>query len=232
MIDVIETTSPTAGLADHHYPAVYRQVLGYVQHHEMTVLHADGLYRHVRFATPGKSIIGSFDLVTWPGYLTVAGDLGGGRTFRADEDMFVWFTNSYHGRSVPAGHINPGYWAEKMPGRRDYEGFSHERFTDYVNKLVERAVRQNHLTEVMARNLRSEVERDVLDEAHDATLAHQALARFTFSAGCGSPVEDLRLDPAIDPEAWDDYDHHYLLACHAILWGIRKYQQAEAHRTP
>ncbi len=37
-----------------------------VREHRMTVLHDSGIYRHLRFQKPG-TVIGQFDIVTWPG---------------------------------------------------------------------------------------------------------------------------------------------------------------------
>jgi hypothetical protein len=77
-----------------------------VVEHEMKIIHADGVFRHVRFARPGTGI-DSFTLTTWPGYLCIAGDIGT-YVFRRLHDMFEFF------RSPRAGlRINPGYWAEK-----------------------------------------------------------------------------------------------------------------------
>ena len=73
-----------------------------IEHHQMTVLHDEGLYRHIRFQNPGNSMYW-FDLITWPGSLTIKGDMGTW-TFSRLTDMFEFFT----------GHINTSYWAEKL----------------------------------------------------------------------------------------------------------------------
>lgn len=44
--------------------------------HVMTVLHDDGLYRHLRFVQPDRSGYW-FEIVTWPGSLAVRGEMGG-----------------------------------------------------------------------------------------------------------------------------------------------------------
>lgn len=71
--------------------------------HEMTVLHDDGLYRHLRFARPGTNNM-SFNIVTWPGYLAYSGDMGD-YMFTRLTDMFDFFRGD---------RINPGYWGEKL----------------------------------------------------------------------------------------------------------------------
>lgn len=68
--------------------------------HRMRILHDDGLYRHLRFSAPGTYIYG-FDLITWPGFLAIAGDMGE-RVFSRISDMFGFFESD-------TGRINPGY---------------------------------------------------------------------------------------------------------------------------
>jgi hypothetical protein len=76
-----------------------------VRDHQMEILHHEGLYRHVRFKRPDSTTYW-FDLVTWPGYLAINGDLVSGYTFTRTRDMFSFFA------SGPG--INPQYWAEKI----------------------------------------------------------------------------------------------------------------------
>lgn len=88
--------------------------------HEMTVLHDDGLYRHLKFMNPENGSIGSFQLITWPYNLVVKA----GWTFHFDidatPDMFDLFR-----RTALRGRINPGYWSEKVrAGRDEVEGYN------------------------------------------------------------------------------------------------------------
>ncbi|EPJ7714344.1 hypothetical protein [Citrobacter freundii] len=73
--------------------------------HRMEIIRDDGLYRHLRMKQPGTSCY-YFDIITWPGYLTVTGDMGTW-TFSRINDMFNFF-----GRWD--GEINTGYWSEKL----------------------------------------------------------------------------------------------------------------------
>ncbi|HED2432075.1 TPA: hypothetical protein R4Y37_001312 [Citrobacter freundii] len=73
--------------------------------HRMEIIRDDGLYRHLRMKQPGTSCY-YFDIITWPGYLTVTGDMGTW-TFSRIADMFNFF-----GRWD--GEINIGYWSEKL----------------------------------------------------------------------------------------------------------------------
>jgi hypothetical protein len=96
-----------------------------VAEHQMTVLHEQDLYRHIRFAKPGTGLC-HFDLVTWPGYLTISGDLEA-YTFRRLTDMFEFFAGDRQ--------INPVYWSEKLcndHGRRGVLEFHEDLFREKV----------------------------------------------------------------------------------------------------
>ncbi|MFY3739344.1 hypothetical protein ACOS9E_25265, partial [Escherichia coli] len=43
--------------------------------HRLEIIRDDGFYRHLRMKQPGTSCY-YFDIITWPGYLTVTGDMG------------------------------------------------------------------------------------------------------------------------------------------------------------
>ncbi|HIH4390768.1 TPA: hypothetical protein ACYSD8_004679 [Citrobacter freundii] len=73
--------------------------------HLLEIIRDDGFYRHLRMKQPGTSCY-YFDIITWPGYLTVTGDMGTW-TFSRIADMFNFF-----GRWD--GEINIGYWSEKL----------------------------------------------------------------------------------------------------------------------
>ena len=73
--------------------------------HRLEIIRDDGLYRHLRMKQPGTSCY-YFDIITWPGYLTVTGDMGTW-TFSRIADMFDFFGPWQDG-------INTGYWSEKL----------------------------------------------------------------------------------------------------------------------
>lgn len=75
-----------------------------VHDHQLTVIKDDGLYRHLRLSRP-KSSTYRFDIITWPGYLAVAGDMGEWVFTRLD-DMFEFFRGGLERPSID-------YWAEK-----------------------------------------------------------------------------------------------------------------------
>jgi hypothetical protein len=175
-----------------------------VTEHEMTVLHDDRLYRHVRFQKPGTGF-SWFDLITWPGNLAFRGDMGG-FMFTRIQDMFEFFRGPT---------INPDYWAEKLPGGRESV-----KAYDYV--LFKQEVKQDVAEAIRARQAPAGISRAVRDlfEWGDITWEHGArceLERFEY--------EGWRF---VDTFEWDfrTYTWQYLWACHAIRWGIERYYQA------
>src|SRR5688572_3976922 len=111
-----------------YYPESTKRFKADTTNHEMTVLHDDGLYRHLRFQAPSSSFYW-FDLVTWPGKLAFAGD-GEAFVFSRLEDMFEFFRMS-------GGRINPGYWAEKLvTDHKAAEAYSTEKFTARVTEAL------------------------------------------------------------------------------------------------
>lgn len=204
-----------ASLPWYCYPRAYTQFIGEIGEHQMQVLHDEGLYRHLRFKAPG-TMIWHFDLITWPGYLAFVGDVGRGYVFHREPDMLRFFD---HGQ--PLGHINADYWAEKLTGGREsVRRFSEDRFTEYVNARVQDWCID--LADEDAARLRSQVSEEVLDYACDQRLALDALAGFTF--------DGKHLELEMDSRSFTDYDHHFVLALHALLWGAIVYHASEHAR--
>jgi len=186
------STKTAATLQPYHYPRVYKQLLGYAEGHEMHVLLDTETHKHLMFKTPGTGI-GHFSLVTWPGYLAIAGDIGEGFIFCREADMLRWFD---HGQAP--GWINPGYWGEKT-GRatRELRPFSAEAFAKWVKEVHPKAKFEEwYGTPEGTYSTESAI--DLLDQNR------------------------LHYD-SDDISSWTDWDHHFLLACHAILWGAKKY---------
>src|SRR4051812_42454340 len=139
----------------------------------MTVLHDDGLYRHLRFAPPSRAFYW-FDLVTWPGRLAfVWSDTS--HIFSRVDDMFTFFRNPQYG-------INPGYWSEKLVTERDVaQEFSESRFLRLVDEQVNEWI--DNYTGVdpkFAATLRHEIKEFGLHDVFDEHEARHALDRFEF----------------------------------------------------
>lgn len=187
--------------------------------HEMTVLHDDGLYRHLRFAKPGTGLW-SFNLVTWPHHLVINGDVGNGWTFSAAEDMVEFFGTA---RST----VNLPYWWEKLPPsqRGSARSFSEDRLFAIAADDIAGWGMATRDQEAAIAHLRflwdhegghAHAYREIVD---DFTWIPTITTHDVIS---GSPQRFA------DTDEWDaeDFDHHFQLACHAIAYGIRQYREA------
>ena len=186
--------------------------------HEMTILHDDGLYRHVRFMGSNDSAYW-FDLITVPGSLVFRGD-GESFVFARIKDMFEFF------RSNPdrtTHRISPDYWAEKLTSDRDsVKTYPRAKFDQHVAKALEHAeLYWPGVTKAWAAETGDGMYYDLDYEE----CARKALCDFVFQPkGRRGELFMFR-----DTWEWDlkDFDWWYLWACHAIVTGIARYDQAK-----
>ncbi|MCW2938470.1 MAG: hypothetical protein JWN00_1455 [Actinomycetia bacterium] len=193
--------------------------------HEMTVLHDDGLYRHLRFAKPDSSR-DWFSIVTWPQKLVINGSVGT-YVFSRMEDMFDFIRTS-----CPAGSPNYTYWEEKVVACGD-------PVVDYSTDLLDKQVTE-HLKEVEAEKYWPGVAEAWNEKVYgffaeyDTTNEHGArcaLHDFTYKPdGAPESEEPFQFYDTVD---WDlrDYDWKYLWSCHAIQWGIGQYDSKRVAAT-
>lgn len=186
----------------HYYPKIHADFQRNTPNHELQVLHEDGLHRHLRFREPG-TMMWHFDIITWPGYLAVVGDIADGYIFSRTTDMLEFFDDGQ-----PDGHINASYWAEKLAhGANDVKQFSNESFTSWLTE------RLNDMEPLPA-----DVE-DLKSSARHAESVEQAIDVLND--------HDISWDYE-DPSCWLDYKYQFILALHAILWGAKKYHAIKA----
>lgn len=186
-----------------------------IRPHELTVKHDDGLYRHLLCKSPDSSIYW-FEILTWPGSLALRGDIGEGFIFSRVPDMFEFFRGK---------HINPTYWSEKLAGGRNrVKVYSEDVFRrnvwDHVRSHtwgrpvpgLAKAVQAHFFGPDAAYNLDYESE------------AREALDSFEYH---GPNQKPFRFEETWE---WDlrDWDWPFLWACHAIVWGIARYDEARA----
>ena len=182
--------------------------------HRISILRDEGLYRHLRFNNPEQS--GHwFELVTWPDCLVIHGDIHSFAFSRID-DMFRFFR----------GHeINPDYWFEKaIAYGSEMNPYSEAKFRA---RLLEEAEEY----ELEFPGLVAAVRYQLLDDWSDwdITSEHEAMTAADDFAYLPEGVkrEPFRFD---DVREWDlrDWGYHYLWCCHAIQWGIQRYDEAKA----
>ena len=188
--------------------------------HQLHVIREDGLYRHLRFRRPNTNAY-YFDIVTWPGYLAVTGDMGTW-TFSRITDMFEFFTDAHFGLRE-SFLINPGYWAEKFKagaGRGRHESpcfeFDGQAFDkclqEWLASYLEDCEDEDHATEAKEaiRELTGNGftdERDAYHALNDAYFPSD-VSSYEISDGMSSTMT---------------YSFRYLWICYGIVWGIERY---------
>lgn len=189
--------------------------------HQLTVLHEDGLYRHLRMSAPGTRW-GSWDIITWPGHLATSGDSSDGLTFSRENDMIADFFGKMRGGrpyySDGAPSIDFRYWAEKLQGnqRDTVRGYVHGDFVEYVKETLTERVANARMTQQLADELIAEV--NDLDEYEEAAR------------------EWLRDHEGELPDHWEndfkDYTFHFRVACYAVNAAVQAYLARTAPETP
>lgn len=173
--------------------------------HTLQILHAAGLYRHLRFTGPGSFYW--FDLHTAPQTLTVTGGMGT-YTFRIDDqDVLRFFT---HGTGA-----NPRYWEEKLKSAdrsHGCHGWDVELFEDQVREALSKW--QEQLDGDSTVVLESRVEDDVLAYSSSEHHAMEAVRSFTFEGGRFRDVDDWTVH---------GYSEQYLFCCWAVFHGLKSY---------
>jgi hypothetical protein len=188
-----------------------------VERHELIVIRDNGVDRHIRFKRPGSYCM-HFDLITWPGYLCYTGDMGT-YVFQRLDDMFEFFRTDRKGQTLA---INPSYWGQKLQAVDSGDGFkqySHEKFCQLINELVEQHIKDDELTPGEAKELKAEVESQVLGCEEYENAAYIAASDFEYE---GFEFSDF----------WEhdlkDYSYRFMWCCRALAWGINKYDETKA----
>jgi hypothetical protein len=182
--------------------------------HQMTVLMDSGIYRHLMFRQPQNSNQWWFEIVTWPGSLTINGDMGTWSFARID-DMFKFF------RSTKELKINSQYWEEKITSESRFGGpakkFNADTFKDNVINSLDGYDLSKTQTQKIIQSLKDTV------FCEDEYPMRQALAEFRFAEFTFS-------------DSWEidgnTYTYHFLWCLYAIVWAIQQYDAANAAPAP
>ncbi|MFQ2114715.1 hypothetical protein ACK334_00205 [Aeromonas veronii] len=183
--------------------------------HTMKVHRDDGLYRHLEFSNRGSSVY-RFDLITWPGYLTICGDMGTW-TFSRTADMFEFFGGNFE------KSVNPRYWGEKLQmgasGRRDEicMEFDEESFKHGLREWL------------------AEYQQDCEEDGEDcsgiiSTVKEICEENYSHEFQACQAIHDSDLPSQyelMEGLTMKRYSHHYLWILHAIVWGIQQYNASK-----
>ncbi|MCK1813315.1 hypothetical protein MTQ13_03345 [Streptomyces sp. XM4011] len=185
--------------------------------HRLTILHDDGLYRHLRWMSPrGAGYL--CELVTWPGWLAIRGTANASYMFGHATDMLGFFRGA---------DVTPGSWAERLPRGRDS---ALEYSADVTRRLVRERTSAAIQSGTAPRGLGVAVRKEILTSGalYYESTAKDALRAFTHKGwSFGLRSSDLR-DWAVRGWELRDYRLDYLLACQAIAAIVRAYDEATA----
>ncbi|MFE0845335.1 hypothetical protein [Streptomyces rochei] len=206
--------------------------------HRMHVLLDAGLYRHLRFTSrTNPAYYGEywFDLITTPGQLVFSGD-GESYVFRRATDMFEFFRSGiYRDGSL---HINPGYWSEKLTSDRDgIKDFQEDLFVKLIWEQAEALIEGERVKPEQADRFRQAIKDDIVEGGlyANADEAYRTVEEFEFYNDPSKEFDyryqaDVRFDDAWEWfSATKDFDWWFLWTCHAIVWGIARYDRVRKY---
>jgi hypothetical protein len=184
-------------------------------HHVLTVLRDEPPYRHLRFGKPG-TICYSVEILTFPGYLVVVGDMGS-FTFRRVHDMFTFFR-------PPQGdpdRINLPYWHEKLVATDRCDGATRFSWEIFKRAVLDAARQHLDLPDD------SELPSDIM-EALDNDVFHCEQNEYAAREA----VESFEHEKLKFHDFWEldlhEYTSWFIWICYAIVRAIELYDAREA----
>lgn len=180
--------------------------------HQLTVLHDEGVYRHIQLRQLGDS----FAVTTWPHHLAVTGDRGDWVfSRRSAADMLNLFVCG----------VTPYSWAHRVVAGEVWE-FSAGWFEDWVAEQIAAGMAEDRrLQELMARegtagtlhdwdDIRQGITNAVLA---DATDMHTALEAITDWNELSGPNTGFYFElTELDTRDWEDVTDGFVWACFGI----------------
>lgn len=214
--------------------------------HQMEVLQNNGLYRHLKFSNGGSSVY-RFDIVTWPGYLAITGDMGAS-VFTRLPDMLDFFRSAQRKNESPETlTINSGYWAEKCEANDGekkkfdealFEQVVRDHFDSYMSEQDDEAEGFAEARDALWQHLKAEV----VDGADDTGVALERWGNFRVGEDNTNHYADL-VEPE-NYEGWfkdfepadvweyssscEDYTFHFLWRLYAIAFAVKAYDSWSA----
>lgn len=183
----------------------------------MTIVHADGVYRHLCFRNSNSDFPGNcaFNVVTWPGYACIYGDWFDSHVITCEHDMLTEFLN--------VSHIPYEYWEKKMKlaGRHQtLRETSAEACDQWLDQhMQDLAEEWPHLTEDELHDIRDEYESCF--DANDILVWQQLeeLGDFTTKNHGSIPLaisdaQELSLT---------EYTDGFLIACKGLRFAAKQW---------
>jgi len=189
------------------------QFLDDVKNHEITIHQNNGVYRHLTFKKP-DSYHRYFNITTFPNFLVITGDMGA-LVFFKREDMFSYFRSDNL-------NIYPDCWAAKIQStswranNASFLEFDIDEIKQYAQENLNDFLEKNMLSELDKEELLEEFDREILSSGDEyeiiEAVRHFNCNSFNFA------------------DFWEGnyrkYRYHYIWLCYAIVWGIKKFDEA------
>lgn len=196
-----------------------------VKDFQMAVLLDQGVYRHIKFGKPG-SVHGAFELITWPGHLTIAGDMGS-YSFARNEDMFSFFRADSSDTSRPVHEqINARYWHEKMISECAHSPAMKTcplAIADNVKEHLACFLESSELNEEDAAELKDAIDSEILSNLYEGAGEYEinrAMVAINEFDEHGMEFVDFH------ETTMDRPSMHFTWCLAAIVWGINQYDQS------
>lgn len=197
---------------------IKKRFLESVQYHNMKILNDDEVFRCIAFKQEDTNDY-AFKLITFPGGLTITGDMGC-YTFERVRDMFQFFSSPLNNL-----HIREDYWSEKCVSKtkRELQEWSSDVFKKEIQELFNSFSDDTGLTPDQKKDYWKEIQEQVLDSFYleSKDLTYENMNLFTPPESVDSNIfEDF-----YEYTFGEGYSQSYLWCLYAIVWGIIKYQQ-------
>lgn len=186
-----------------------------VRNHKMKILIDQGDHRSIQFRQPKTNNM-YFNLNTWPGFISITGDMGD-YTFQRLTDMFEFMRDPHM-----IGEINQQYWAEKVVAQSVQSPMK-----QYSNAAFQQAVKDA-----------SDSWETTLGEAEALRLELTNDVSFQHFSNEHEAYEFIRDYESNDGHTFEDFDYslttysyHYTWCLRAIVWGIKQYDLVKDGRT-
>jgi hypothetical protein len=200
--------------------------------HQLEVLQNNGLYRHLKFSRGGSSIY-RFDIITWPGYLAITGDMGES-VFTRLPDMLEFFRTDQRKDEAPETlTINPGYWAEKcVANKGEMQEFRAELLEQTVKESFDNFIADNMVDgedgapdtqPKWASQLWIDLRSEVLSlENESVAAAIEAMDNYRPDSDTGFARFRFR-EPWEYASSMQDYTFHFYWRLYAIAFAVKAY---------
>lgn len=173
--------------------------------HVIRVVQSKGLHRHWRCRKPGTGVYG-FDIITWPGYLCICGDMGD-FVFARTSDMLAFM----RGACMSFSYAAEKCVAQGREGVKEWDRAILDEALDY--RLTEYEEDSDEIAK-----LREKIE-ELKDDRYESE--HDAMEAMYESQLWGCELPDCRT-----------YTFHFLWCMFAIKWFCDKIDAGEYIRYP